>query len=145
VITGRSGFMFINLMKVFEYDETGWNCQESQIVAPKWEQVESAVRRLEKFRFPFVWFFLSASVPDNAVPDFEIIGGEGDFAVAGSDGGQHRLIRSGVQGNEPIDVWLSDQGTTIAECFVFHDIEAVLLLLRQFAESGGFGPNVSWK
>ena len=69
--------MPIKLMKVFEYDDTGWNCQEKNVRNPSPDDMEAAVLRLNKFQFPFVWFFLSEDVRDDAVPDFSIMGGDG--------------------------------------------------------------------
>jgi hypothetical protein len=135
--------MLIKLMKVFEYDETGSHCRESQVAVPAWDQVEVAVRRLNKVQFPIVFFFSSPAVFEDDVPVFEIMGGDGDYVIAITDkDGNHRRVRFTPRGDRRIGVWLSDQGCEAEERFVCHDLEHVLEILGHFAASGSVAPNI---
>jgi hypothetical protein len=134
---------------MFEYDQTGWNCKESQLVFPSWQDIEAALRRLDKFRFPFVWYFALPQVEDDAVPEFEVMGGAGDYLVSCSVGGylqRQCLNPTGLRPDEDdeVDIWTSDQGLTVSAARVLNDIEKVLRITRYFCETGGFDPSVPW-
>jgi len=138
--------MLIKLSRVFEYDDTGWNCQEKRLLEPTWNALESAVRRLNKFQFPFIWFFLSKDAADDALPDFSIMGGEGDYVMSTFDSERiDRHIRFPSHSDKRIDVWLSDQGCDFEEQFVCHDIDFVLDVLRRYADSGQFPSDILWE
>ncbi len=138
--------MSIRLMKVFEYDGTGRNCAQSDALDPPWEQIEKVIRRLDKFRFPFVWFFQSERLTENAIPDFEVMGGDGEYSIAGtSRGGKRQWFFDPSHGNDQIDLWLSDQGTSLEANRVCYDVNQVLVAVRCFNESGEFAPEIGWK
>jgi hypothetical protein len=137
--------MLIKLMKLFEYDATGRNCQEFRTADPTWEEIERVVRRLEKFRFPFAWFFLSADAFEDDLPDFEIMGGPDDYFMVCSADGCQRRYHDPSQGKLLVHVWTSDQGAAIPAEFVCHDVELVLKAIRYFSSSGKCCPEISWK
>jgi hypothetical protein len=136
--------MLIKLMKSFEYDETGWNCRESQLSNPSWDQIESAVRRLDKFRFPFVWFFLSDQVFEDDVPEFEIMGGAGDYLLCVSAAGyfQRKLL---YPEHGDTFIWTSDQGNSAPAKHLCHDLDLVLEAVKYFNTTGGFSPKLIWE
>ena len=139
--------MFIKLMQVFTYEDDGWGCKTIDCTNPSWEEMENAVRRLERFRYPFIWFYRSSSAPENALPDFEVMGGDGAYVVGANtpDATDHRIVRFGSKSAKQIDVWLSDQGATFEEGLVCDDVDVVLEMLRRFHESGTFSPEIEWE
>jgi hypothetical protein len=138
--------MLAKLMRVFEYDETGWNCRKSNIINPTWNDIEAAVRRLDKFRFPFLWFFYSERVDTYAAADFEVVGGDGEFVVAGSiEGYTQRRLRFPHHPKRIIQIWLSDQGCEMDDEFVCWDVDEVLKALHSFAFEGKFSPDFQWE
>jgi len=132
-------------MREFHNDDTGWNCQESTTLNPTWEQVEAAIRKLDKFQNPFAWFYLSPNAASGEVPEFEVVGGEGDYAVACSIKGFHQRMPCNPDlGNKMIAVWTSDQGAEIEAKNIIYDVDLVLELTRYFCEHADFSPAVSW-
>lgn len=137
---------FIKPARVFEYDDNGWNCRESRFELPAWNQIEEAIRRLNKFQAPFVWFFSSLDAFEDAVPEIEVLGGDGDYVVAVTDSsGSHRRIRFAREGERWIPVWLSDQGCEAHEKFVCHDVDQVLAIIRRFDEFGSIPPDLEFE
>jgi hypothetical protein len=130
-----------------EYDSSGWNEQSELVANPIWEQIESSIRRLDKFRFPFVWLYLRSDADPRDVPEFEVIGGAGDYLVACSVDGYHqrRVLNATADEDDEIEVWTSDQGLTTSGKYVLHDADAVLRITRYFCETGGFDPSVTWE
>ena len=138
--------MTIKLMKVFEYDRTGWNCQETDVRDPSLEEIEAAVLRLNKFEFPFVWFFVSADVPEGAVPDLSIMGGDCDYVISTFDGNRtDRHMKFPSHSHKRIDVWLSDQGCDFEEKLICHDVGFVLDVVAGYAKSGTFPSATIWE
>jgi hypothetical protein len=138
--------MLFKLALLFRYDDAGCKCVKSHLIEPIWEDVERAVRQLNKFQFPFVWFFRSADAAGDQIPDFEIMGGDGDYALAATDEyGVHRRAKFPTHSHRQIGIWISDQGCEMEEKFVCHDINFVLQVLRRYAESGQIEANIIWE
>ena len=138
--------MRIKLMKVFEYDSTGWNCQETAVRHPSLDEMQTAVRRLNKFEYPFVWFFTSEDVRNDAIPNFSVMGGNGDYVLLSFDGkSPERRMKFPSHDDELVDVWLSDQGCEINERYVCHDLSFVLDVLANFAKTGKFPADAIWE
>ena len=138
--------MVIQLMQVFTYGHDGWGCQQIDTANPSWEAMESAVRRLDKFRYPFIWFYRSAQPKEASLPDIDIMGGDGAFVFSATlPNGKHSVIRFGPKSANRVEVWLSDQGAEMEEGLTCDDIDVVLALLKEFAETGTFSPDVKWE
>ena len=138
--------MLVKLLSIFEYDESGRICKEACVEDPTWEQIEASARRLDKFRFPFVWLFLSKGTTEERIPEFEIVGGNGDYCIACSISGYHeRRYCDPTLGNEEIDLWTSDQGASAPAKHVLHDIAIVLEVAKYFCDEGDFCPSIPWE
>jgi len=136
----------IKLLMEFTYDNFGQRCRKHEVLNPTWEQMEDAVRRLDKFQFPIVWFFTTEDVSDDEIPDFEIMGGETDYYISVSAHGyKQRRYFDATKARTRIDVWTSDQGCSIEACHAIHEIDLVLAALKYFSETGGFSPKLSWE
>ncbi len=147
--------MVVRVLDVVEYSD-GYHWEEREVHAPTWEQIEEAVRNLDKHYCPFVILRLQEHVTD--YDRLEIMGGQGAyrpqwdpsgepaFWVAGSfKGYQQRRLLNPNGGNQEIAVWTSDQGFADEDRFVCRDLRVVLQVARYFAEVGDFDPSVAWE
>jgi hypothetical protein len=113
-----------------------------EIAFPTWSQVETAVRRMENYCFPFVSLSVDNDPYDDRLEAFWIIGGNGRWAMRQSalDGWEYEMAGGG---EEDVRLWESDQGYFCKAKNIVTDIEEVLRVTREFYESGsyaGLGP-----
>jgi len=74
------------------------------------------------------------------------MGGNGDYVIEATDNeGRHRRAKFLSQSGEPIDIWISDQGCEVNEKYVCHDLEFVVRILKEFAETGKFETDLVWE
>lgn len=136
--------MRVKVLEYVTYEEDGWTWRSQEVPDPSWEQVEAAIRRLDRFRHPFLFLRLRAEVADEE--RLEVMGGNGAYWVAGTfDGYFQRRLVNPHGGSAEIPVWTSDQGFSDEERFVVGDVELVLRVARYFAEHGDFDPFVPWE
>jgi hypothetical protein len=129
--------------------ESQWRWHSAQVTLPTWAQIEEAVRRLDKFHYPFLhlWPTLDESQHE-LVEDrewFSVIGGKGEYWFAATIAGQwenHYLNRGG--GDQHVHLWTSDQGFMAAAKEVCRDVNLVLQAARYYAENGCYDPSVPW-
>ena len=128
------------------YPETGWGGQTQKLADPTWDQIVASVRRLDRFRYPWVWLFIGDNDEDPTVNCLTIMGGEGVYWVALSAGkfDQLRLFDPN-KGNEEVNLWLSDQGFSDYEFHVTYDIDLVLRIAAYFGETGKPLPAADWE
>ncbi len=138
--------LIAKFLHVTEYPRSGWGYTTQEIKNPSWQEIESAIRRLDKYCFPFIWIFLTDNTED--IPDFQIIGGKGDYWMSGNVNGynERRYSNPSVEGEDrEVCVWESDQGFSDYESTICHDLEEVLQATRYLCEHGDFDPSVSWE
>jgi hypothetical protein len=148
--------MLIQLMDITLYEDDGWTWRTEEVRQPTWEAVEAATHRLDRFRFPFVWLYLSAErerghvtndrvlIP-GSIPDFEVVGGDGEFAMnANLDGRAWRYVDPS-RGTAMVPIWRSDQGADFEICYCCPSLETVLQAMRYFCERGALDPSVQWQ
>jgi hypothetical protein len=112
---------------------------------PSIEAMEAAILRLNKFQYPILFFFSSERAASDEIPEFSIVGGDGDYVLsAACDGNVERQMMFPSHGDERIDVWLSDQGCDFVDKLVCHDIDFVLRVLKSYANEGTFPSDVVW-
>src|SRR5215831_6892982 len=138
--------MHAKVLDVVEYADDGARHRTSKTIHPTWEEIEAAIRRLDRFRFPFLFLWpvedANKHFVDGDCEVFEVMGGEGVFWFAGSLGGyfQRRFLNP-RGGDDAVVVWTSDQGFGAAERHICRDIEVVLRAARYYAERGDFDPS----
>jgi hypothetical protein len=124
----------IKLLTEIEYfrDQRPW--AEHQIASPAWHDVESAVRRMENFCFPFVQ--LHRTEFDDADDTLYIIGGDGRYAMSHMMGEWQYVDET--RGDAPVHLWESDQGYECLERNIATDVEKVLRIAKRFYETGSY-------
>ncbi|MSR65729.1 MAG: hypothetical protein EXS18_08130 [Verrucomicrobiae bacterium] len=136
--------MNVQRLLVAEYQSDGWGCQERWIVDPEWHQVERAIRELDRFMRPYLWFYTDdENASDDELPDLEIMGGKGAYAIEWFRNGTKLRYIDQSQGKEIIVIWESDQGAEIAARNVCFDVETVVSATKYFCEHGVLDPGLS--
>lgn len=138
--------MAVRCLSYVEYDERGWGWHMEKIANPTWDQVVSSIRRLDKFRYPWVWLFIGDNDEDATVDCLTIMGGEGVYWVGLSAGKYDQLrLFDPDKGSQIIELWTSDQGYSDYEFHVTYDIELILRIAKHFAEAGEPLPEATWE
>jgi hypothetical protein len=121
-----------------------WIHEYRCIRQPAWADIETAIRRLDRFHYPSATLRLLEDVTDDQ--QLEVMGGEGVYWVAASIEGytQRRLVNP-AGGSQEIAVWTSDQGFADEERFISRDLELVLRVARHFAMHAAFDPAAPWE
>ena len=142
--------MHAKVLDVVEYPPDGSRRIASRLPLPTWSQIEAAIRRLDRFCFPFLFLWPTEDENKHFVDGdcevFEVMGGEGVYWLAGSSDGyfQRRFVNPDG-GDEDVMVWTSDQGFGDAERHICRDIEVAVQSARYYAKTGGFDPSVLWE
>jgi hypothetical protein len=142
----QEGSMQVQLLDVTIYAADGGAWRTEEVRHPTWNAVELAVRRLDRFRYPFIWLYRQSDVDrEQTTPDFSVLGGAGEFAMdAMVDGTSHRYYDQ-ARGDDLIEVWRSDQGATFEAKYCCSSLEAVLRATRYFCEHGRLDPSLNWQ
>ena len=142
--------MHVKVLEYIEYPPDGRSWQSYKATDPSLAEIETAVRRLDRHRFPFLFLWPSADEREHELSGdydaFEVMGGEGVWWLAGTFGGYfQRRLDYPERGELEIAVWTSDQGFADAERHICRDLEAIVRAARYFAEHGGFDPSFRWE
>ena len=126
-----------------------YNASSQDAAFPSWDQVETSIRRLDQFQWPFVWLLLGEGADWGAMEEegyLNIMGGNGIYSVDGAtpSDGRKRLSVAKHSREKRVDVWLSDQGSSTAELFVCYELETVLRVAKYFCAHGRLDPSVEW-
>ena len=137
--------MVVAKLLVEEYGEDGRTEESRWLLDPSWEQAENSVKALDRFRRPFVWFYVNRDAADDAVAEFEVVGGDGAYVMVGNQPDGSRLVYlDDSRGGEPVAVWTSDQGADVEAKHVCQDLATVLRTLQFFCDHGRLDPRVTW-
>lgn len=141
--------MYVQCLDYVEYGPTGWGWKSHKLSNPSWEEIEQAIRRLERFQFPFLHLWSTDDENKQNYDEcnvFEIMGGKGAYWLAGTFGGYfQRRLDYPERGEVEIDVWESDQGFADAERHICRDVEKVVHAALYYFENGGFDPSLNWE
>jgi len=140
--------MFVNAIQVTEYETAAGPYHSVVTSYPTWEFIETAIRNLDRCGFPFVWLYRNANPQHGDMPDMDVVGGLGEYAIIkneSKDGDYSYLTFVDMQrSSKDVDIWVSDQGTTMAEFQLCPDLERTLLIVRLFCETGQLHPQADW-
>jgi Immunity protein Imm1 len=141
----------VHLLRVTIYDDDGWTWRTEEIQEPTWADIEAAIRRLDRFHYPFVMLYrstvakLDITLEFSDAPDFDVVGGEGEFAMeATTDSSCHRYYDQS-RGDELIEIWRSDQGVSFEKKYCCPSLDSVLKATRYFCEHGALDPDLTWQ
>lgn len=109
-----------------------------------WDDIEVAIRCLDRFNYPFVWLFQSADVEEDALPDFDVMGGKGEYYLDSYADGCFYRYYDPSRGDDVIEIWQSDQGYTPEEKHCC-SLDTVLRATRYFCEHGTLDPDLRWE
>jgi hypothetical protein len=137
--------MKVGLLQVTIYQDDGWTWRTERFRNPRWDDIDAAIRRLDRFHYPFVWLFRDADIEEDALPEFSVMGGKGEFYMDSyADGfGYHYCDPS--RGDDLIEIWESDQGYTPEKKYCCPSLDIVLRVTHYFAEHGALDPSVLWQ
>jgi hypothetical protein len=133
-------------MSYVVYDEKGWNWHSVKEANPDWDRVVEAIRRLDRFRYPYVWLFIGDNDDDVQEDCLNVVGGDGAYWVGLSSGRFDQLrLFDPCKGSQEISLWTSDQGFSDYEFHVTYDIELILRIVYHFAQTGEPLPEATWE
>ena len=119
------------------------------VTNPRWSDVETAIRRLDQSKYPYVWLLLHGKTLEDCIDDgyLNVIGGNGIYSIDGATPkeGQRRLFNSKHSQTKLVDVWLSDQGFATQEVFVCFELSTVLRVAKYYLDHRSFDPSVEWQ
>ena len=136
--------MLIERLDITEYDTPDGPWHSEVIQRPTWEAIEAAITRLDRCYFPFVCLFCDSEVREGNIPDFQVIGGDGAYSVVCRTNESEHWLQNPSGGAELIDVWISDQGTSIPARSVSTSLQEVLAVARHFSFHREPDPKSRW-
>ena len=135
--------MLVRRLDVYHY-LTASSWEEQTARNPTMEQIEEAVRRLDRFHYPWVWLRLTEEQTDDNY--MTVMGGNGAYWLSISvDGLDQRRVSFPDQGSDEVQVWTSDQGFSDEQRHICFDIEIVLKAAKFFADTADFDPTLPWE
>jgi hypothetical protein len=140
--------MLVDELEIIVYPN-GCHSHSKVTKTPTWEQIESAVRQLDRHGHPFLRLILPRPKSERDVHSLEIIGGLGEYGVLTFNSVHHQLQwycdPSRPDGQESVQVWTSDQGAAFEERYLCNDLATLLRIAKLFAEAGKLDPDVNWE
>jgi len=134
--------MLVKKICIVEYETAAGPWKDLVVLEPSWSEIERAIRRLDRCLFPFVSFYLSA---DGETPDLDIIGGCGEYGLLVHLAGGRELVFVDMQrSSNYVDIWVSDQGTSMREFELCPDLERTINMTRYYCETGELDPEADW-
>jgi hypothetical protein len=138
--------MTVRCLTIVDYGETGKDWRFEKTPTPKWEEIVTAIYRLDKYRYPWVWLFIGDEDEDASVDCLTVMGGGGVYWL-GLTAGKYDQLRlfDPAKGSHEVELWTSDQGFADEERHVTYDIELVLRIAKYFGETGEPLPEAQWE
>ena len=136
--------MHVGQLLITRYDAPYAPGETDVVVHPTWEAIEAAIVRMERCLFPIVWLYPDPVAAESDLPHFEVVGGEGAYAVVFRAGKKELWLQNPQGGTELVDVWVSDQGASIPASMVCTSLGEVLRAARYFFEQGEAMPDSVW-
>jgi hypothetical protein len=73
--------VWVKRLDITIYESDGWTWRMEEVRDPAWEDVAAAIRRLDRFLYPYIWLYLNAERPRDIPADFSVLGGEGEYFI----------------------------------------------------------------
>ena len=138
--------MSIRCLTIVDYGETGQKWHFEKTPTPTWEEIVSAIYRLDKYRYPWVELFIGDQDEDASEDCLTVMGGLGVNWVGLTHGRYDQLrLFDPAKGSHEVELWTSDQGFADEERYVTYDIDLVLRIAKYFGETGEPLPEATWE
>src|SRR5262249_53464039 len=141
----RSRRMHVHLLDVTVYQDSGWTWKTERTPNPTLEDIETAVRRLDRFEYPFLHLYEDANAADDDPPALTVMGGQGEYTMFSGFNGDELFYFDPSRTDEEIEVWQSDQGFSCAAKNCCGSLDAVVGITRYFCEHGELDPSAAWQ
>jgi hypothetical protein len=125
----------IHHMEAIRYYRDGRHWDSERVDSPAWPNVDSAVRRMDNYCFP--WVQLNTIDDDTDESIFNVMGGDGRWALFHMMGDWQYEDPMSADGSE-VRLWDSDQGYYCKAKNILTDIEKVLRIVRAYYETGSY-------
>ena len=137
--------MRIVQLEAIHYPTDGSPWESIKTSFPEWQTIESAIRRLDRDEWPFIWLH-TEEPPECEFSNnmFCVMGGRGEFDLSLLRDGRETHFLDAGRGEDVIRIWESDQGSEAKLKNLCPDLSLVLAIVRHFAESAELHPAVSW-
>lgn len=132
--------MLVRRLQTIVYGESGWGWRTEDTQEPTWDAIEAAIRRLDRFRYPFIRLFRGKEDAADTVPDFTVIGGEDVFGIDYLVGDTGYRFFDPSRADKEIVIWRSDQGAIFEEKYCCYSLPVVLQATRYSCEHGAPDP-----
>lgn len=137
--------MQVHRLDVTIYAEDGWTWRTERIRNPGWNDIEVAIRRLDRVHYPFVWLFQNADADEDALPEFNVMGGTGEFYMDSYTDGSCYRYYDPSRGDGAVEIWQSDQGFTPEKTHCCSSLDTVLRATRYYCDHGALAPDIPWQ
>src|SRR5438045_2887269 len=99
----------VHEMTIARYDDKGLSLEPERVIEPTWNDVDTAIRRIDNYCFPFICLNTDPLEPeDEGLKSFWVVGGGGRWALLQASGDWQ--YEDPEAGNEDVRLWDSDQG-----------------------------------
>ncbi|HET6250041.1 MAG TPA: hypothetical protein VFE47_20285 [Tepidisphaeraceae bacterium] len=135
--------MLISALQVTRYPLVGGPYTNTTIERPSWDVVEEELRAMHNWEKPLLWLCKDRDVGyENCMA---VCGGSGVFhvQVADNDGNWFQAVDPHGS-DQPVDVWLSDQGFTTKARYTW-PVDKAVELVRWYFEHGTMEPRYAWE
>lgn len=131
----------VDRLVVAEYDRSGRAGVESTVDVPDWPLIEEHIKRLDRFRYPYVQLLGEAG---GVGSELTILGGNGKFHICLQDQCGQRIPRDGTKTEILVEVWKSDQGFEARDTELVDRLADVLAIARHYYAEGSAHPDFAW-
>jgi len=118
------------------------------MLSPTMSDLETAIRRLDRDEWPYVWLHTSKP-PKDEFPNnmLEVMGGRGEFAITHyKDGDEICYVDDSRRDQgDYVEIWESDQGRDSIPWQLCNDLATVLIIVGHFNEHGALSPKYTWR
>jgi hypothetical protein len=137
--------MRVKALLTVEYESAAGPWRSEIIADPTWEQIEKSIRRLDRCFFPILSLYLKANPRDGDLPDLDLIGGDGEYAIVSYPAVDRKLTYSDPsRSSENVDIWVSDQGASMPKNELCPDLDRTLAIARHYCATGELDPGADW-
>ena len=137
--------MSIKLLEMIYYPSDGSRWQSHETPNPDWLTIESAIKRLDRKEWPFLFLHLVEPIEGSIANALNIMGGRGEYCLVLWQTEVYFHYFDESRSNDLVQIWESDLGFETIEKELCNDLSLVLIIARHFASSGELYSGIRWK